>query len=107
MSVLFFSLLAFSAILAAPAWCFARRDRRWFLSDYATVFAPIVLWFVLVILGIGPQSLSNIVEVMGMALFNPLILTVRVFILDRLGPDPASGRACAWGRLWPCPLSCG
>ena len=75
-------------ILAAPARYSARRNQRWFLSDNATVFAPVIFWFLLVILGVGPQSLANIVEVLVIAVCSPLILTIRVFILDRLWPRP-------------------
>jgi hypothetical protein len=88
MIVLLFALLAFSAVLAAPSWYYARRGHRWFVSDYVTVFAPVVLWFLLTLLGIGPQSLANIVEVLAVAAFNPMTLTMRVFVLDRLWPRP-------------------
>jgi len=94
MIVLLFVLLACSAVLAAPSWYYARQDYRWFVSDYVTVFAPVFLWFLLTFLGIGPQSLANIVEVLAVAAFNPITLTMRVFVLDRLWPRPGS-----WSRL--------
>ena len=94
MIVLLFALLAFSLVLAAPSWYYARRDHHWFVTDYVTVFAPVVLWFLLTLLGIGPQSLANIVEVLAVAAFNPITLTMRVFFLDRLWPRP-----CCWSRL--------
>jgi hypothetical protein len=94
MIVLLFGLLALSAVLAAPSWYYARRDLRWFVWDYVTVFAPVVLWFLLTLLGIGPQSLGNIVEVLAVASFNPIILTMRVFFLDKLWPRPGF-----WSRL--------
>ncbi len=94
MIVLLGALLAFSAVFAAPAWYYARRGQRWFVSDYVTVFAPVVLWFLLTLLGIGPQSLANIVEVLAVAAFNPIALTMRVFVLDRLWPRPGF-----WSRL--------
>jgi len=53
MILLILFLLVCSMILAAPARYYARRDQRWFLSDNATVFAPVIFWFLLVILGVG------------------------------------------------------
>ncbi len=84
---LFAALLAGSAVLNLPAWFFARsRDRAtWWLP---LIGAPAILgWVALVGLGVGPQSLSNVVEVMALAALSVLLCYAQAFLLNRRFQD--------------------
>jgi hypothetical protein len=70
-------------LASAPAWWVARKRGTWFGWDYATLFAPFALWFLLAAAGFGAQSLSNIVELMGLVVLIPALHYVRVWLLDR------------------------
>lgn len=88
MIVLLVALLAGSAGLNLPAWLAARargETPRWL----PFIGAPAILaWVVLVAVGVGPQSLSNVVEVVAVAALSVVLCYAQVFLLDRLLPDP-------------------
>jgi hypothetical protein len=84
----FLILLALSGLLCVPAWYVAQRRKSWFEWDYATVFGPIPFWYALSIARIGPQSMGNLIELVVVAVFVPLAVSCRVFILDRLWKNP-------------------
>ena len=50
--------------------------------------APVLIWYLLVAAGVGPQSLSNIVELFIIAVAVLALAYVRVFVLDRLTGSP-------------------
>ena len=77
-------LLVLSCLLCVPAWYVARGRRSWFWCDYATVLGPMLLWYALSILQVGPQSLSNLIELLVIGAFVPIAVSCRVFLLDRL-----------------------
>jgi hypothetical protein len=83
----FLLLLGLSFALSVPACYVARRRNTWIGWDYATLFAPIPFWIMLVIVRIGPLSLSNVIEVLLVAFFVPVALTFRVFLVDRFSND--------------------
>ena len=71
-------------LLCVPAWYVARRREAWFGWDYLGVFLPLPLWFAFVITQIGQPSMSNfLVELLIIAAFVPLALSLRIFLLDR------------------------
>ena len=80
----FLLLLVLSSLLCVPAWYVARGRRSWFWCDYATVLGPMLLWYALSILQVGPQSLSNLIELLVIGAFVPIAVSCRVFLLDRL-----------------------
>jgi hypothetical protein len=65
----------------------ARKRGGWFPWDYATVLGPVPFWYVLSIVQIGHQSMGNLIEMVIVAVFVPLVISLRVFVLDRF-----------WGR---------
>ena len=71
-----------AAALSAPAWFSAQTRGTWFSWDYGTLVVPFALWFLFAGLGLGPQSLANLVEVMILLALVPLTLSIRVFSLD-------------------------
>jgi hypothetical protein len=89
-----------------PAWFFARQRRAWYDWDYMSLFAPLPLWLVLTILHIGSNDIASlVVEPILVALFVPVALSLRVFLLDNLFKD--IGRiskftlgACLFLPLW-------
>ncbi|MEE9270170.1 MAG: hypothetical protein V3V49_07905 [Candidatus Krumholzibacteria bacterium] len=75
-------LILVIAVVVSPLWFYARKRNRWFGWDYALLTAPLAIWFLLVMAGIGPQSLSNIIELFIIALVVILLLYARVFVID-------------------------
>ena len=80
--------LASSFSLCIPAWYVARKRQSWFEWDYATVLAPIPIWFALALARIGAQSMANLVEVLIIAAFVPVAVSCRVFLLDGKWNNP-------------------
>jgi hypothetical protein len=82
--VLLFAVLSLLAILLIlPGWLWFRRKQpqsRWLLA--LPVFG-IVLWIALTAAGIGPQSLSNIVESFVVAATAVVVSYVKFLALDR------------------------
>ncbi len=86
MFAFFTVLLAASAILNFPAWFVARgrQESTWWLPF---IGAPAILaWVALVALGVGPQSLSNLVEAMALAALSVILCYTQVFLLNRRFP---------------------
>lgn len=83
-----FIWLTSSFSLCIPAWYVARKRQSWFVWDYATVFAPMFIWFALALAQVGNQGMSNLVELFVIAAVVPLAVSCRVFLLDRKWNDP-------------------
>ena len=81
MQFLFLIIICF--LLCLPAWYTARKRQTWFDWDYATVFAPMPIWLIYSIIQIGSNGLSNLIEILIIAAFLPLALSLRVFLMDR------------------------
>lgn len=80
---LFVILLLGSSALCAPAWMYSRRRRdesAWLLFLPAPA---ILVWVILTGLGVGAQSLSNLVEAVALAGGGVLLCYVKVFLVDR------------------------
>jgi hypothetical protein len=86
--MVFLILLAVSFLLCIPAWYFARKRHSWFGWDYATVFAPMPIWFTLAIAQVGAKGMSNLMELLIIAAFVPLAVSCRVFLLDQQWNNP-------------------
>src|SRR5206468_1259459 len=96
MVVYFIGVILIAAVLCGPAWWSARKRDAWFLWDYAAVVAPFALWIGLVAMGIGAQSLANLVEFIILLPMIPIVVSLRVFLLDRL-LSPRAGSIIAFG----------
>jgi predicted branched-subunit amino acid permease len=88
MFAFFAALLAVSAIVNLPAWFLARRrsEATWWLPLIGT--PAILTWVALVALGVGPQSLSNVVEAMALTAFSVLLCYAQVLVLNRRFTQP-------------------
>lgn len=102
-----FALVLGGGFLACwPAWFMARKRRAWYDWDYMSLLAPLPLWLMLTILHIGAASLTNLViEPIVVALFVPLALSLRVFVLDRIFTNLGRSSklilaACLFLPLW-------
>ena len=86
MVALFAILLVGSAVLNLPAWFFARSRNQatWWMPLLGA--PPILAWVVLVALGVGAQSLSNVIEAMTLATLSVLLCYAQAFVLNRRFP---------------------
>jgi hypothetical protein len=98
--------LMLAGFLCVPAWYVARKRGTWFGWDYLTILAPIPFWYVLSILGLGPRSLGNFVELFVVGAFIPIAVSCRVFLLDQLSRNAirSSLAICALSILLPLGL---
>lgn len=89
MFAFFTFLVAAPAVLNVPAWLYARRRRAGTTPPILVLGAPaIVVWVLLTMLGVGAQSLSNLVETLMLAALSVVLCYGQVFLLDRLLPSP-------------------
>ena len=82
MTLAFPILLMISAGLSLPAWLYARKRRRESGLMLLLPMPALVLWVGLSAVGVGPQSLSNLVEVpilVGLAI---ALYYLKVFVTD-------------------------
>ena len=88
MTILFPALLVIGAVLIFPAYLVSLRrgNETWWLLFVA---APgVALWVVLTAWGYGPQSLSNLVEVLILTAAGAALSYVKVFALDPMAGAP-------------------
>ena len=83
-------------LLCVPPWLIARQSGRWFHWDWASLIIPIVLWSLLLCLGIGAQSLSNIVEIYIVIGAVIVAYYLRIFVADRFFTDFRRNSATAF-----------
>ena len=88
MVVLFIILVAVILILSAPSYYYANKQNNWFKWDYGLCIAPLAFWFLLVAIGIGPQSLANLIELIIIGGIVPILLAFRIFFLDKVLSTP-------------------
>ncbi len=84
MAILYLYSVILILLLSSVAWVFARRYGTWFDWDWLLCFLPTSVWFFLVLRGVGPQSEQLFMEAAAITGLVPLLLTFRVFVLDRL-----------------------
>lgn len=88
-----------------PAWFAARQSRTWYDWDYMSLFAPLPLWLALSLLRIGSNDgTSLVIEPILVALFVPLALSVRVFLLDHVFRDTRRISKLTLGACLALPL---
>jgi hypothetical protein len=83
MFALFAVLSLLAVLLILPGWLWFRRKQPqspWLLA--LPVFG-VALWLLLTVSGLGPQSLSNIVESFGVAATAVVVTHVKFLALDR------------------------
>jgi cytochrome bd-type quinol oxidase subunit 2 len=71
------------AALIAPGWFVARKRHRPTAVLLLLPAAGVCLWFILVDSGIGSQSLSNLVELFGVAFVAVVAAYLKYFYFDR------------------------
>jgi len=76
-------MIGLTTIASAPAWWAARKRGTWRMWDYASLVTPYLVWVVLTVLGFGSQSLGNLVEPLVLVAIIPLLVSIRVFLIDR------------------------
>jgi len=84
MAALFLYSVAAIIIFSSLAWYFARKDDTWFDWDWLLCVLPTFVWFMLIGQGIGPQTQDQVIELVCLTGLIPLLLTFRVFVLDKL-----------------------
>lgn len=88
------SLVATALIL--PGWLWAKRQQS---QSPWVLFLPVSgmgFWFVLVMLCIGPQSLSNLVEVPIVAIVAVVVAYLKIFAIDKQLKKPRHGEVIAY-----------
>jgi len=84
MAILYLYSVILIMLFSSVAWVFARKYGTWFDWDWLLCFLPTTIWFILVSKGIGPFNENLIIEAAGITGLVPLLLTFRVFVLDKL-----------------------
>lgn len=84
MAILYLYSVVLIMLLSSVAWVFARKYKTWFDWDWLLCFLPTTIWFVLVMKEIGPYSENLVIEAALITGLVPLLLTFRVFVLDKL-----------------------
>ncbi len=84
MAILYLYSVILIMLFSSVAWIFARKYDTWFDWDWLLCMLPTSIWFVLIIRGIGPYNENQIFEIAAITVFVPFLLTLRVFLLDRL-----------------------
>jgi hypothetical protein len=85
------SLVATALIL--PGWLWAKRQKPqspWLLL---LPVSGVGFWFVLAMLRIGPQSLSNLIEIPIVAIVAVVVVYLKIFAIDKQLKIPAFGEA--------------
>jgi len=94
MTILFAAFLLLGWLACLPAWLVSRtrtsthglgRESAWL--PFA-VFPALAAWVLLAGFGYGPQSLSNLIEPLGLFAAGIILCYGKVFLLDRRVKDP-------------------
>ena len=88
MIVMFFALVLLALLANLPAYQISLRrgrESKWLLFVTLPAMAA---WVLLTGLGYGPQSLSNLVEILGLFAAGIVLCYGKVFLLDRRVKDP-------------------
>ena len=84
MAILYLYSVVLIMLFSSVAWIFARKYDTWFDWDWLLCFLPTTIWFALVVKGIGPYNENLVIEAACITVLVPLLLTFRVFVLDKL-----------------------
>jgi hypothetical protein len=96
MATLFLVLAALAILLILPGWLWFRRKRPQSAWLLALPVLGIGLWVALTLAGVGAQSLSNIVESIGIAATAVLVAYIKFLVLDRSSVLRSRGTAIAF-----------
>jgi lipopolysaccharide export LptBFGC system permease protein LptF len=83
MIVLFLLLVLFSGLLSLPAWNRCRAKNEFFWWDYGMPVYPLLMWVFFVYVGIGPQSLSNTIELLFISVVVIALSYLRAFVFNK------------------------
>lgn len=83
-------LCSVSSLLSLPAFVEGLSSGNWFVWDYLAIFAPPILWIALTARGVGQQSLSHVVELFGLVVLMPVLVSVRVFTSEYIPLQPSN-----------------
>jgi hypothetical protein len=78
------------SLLSLPAFVAGSSSGNWFVWDYLAVFVPPALWVALCALRIGQQSLSHAIELFGLVVLMPALVSIRVFASSYIPLPPSS-----------------
>jgi hypothetical protein len=82
-------LCSVASLLSLPAFIVGRSGSNWFVWDYLAVYVPPLLWIALCALRVGPQSLSNAIELFGLVVLMPVLVSIRVFASSYIPLEPS------------------
>jgi hypothetical protein len=87
MTILLPIIVLVPVIFCLPGWLIARK--RYNASPWSLNFAlpGLVLWIVLAMNGIGPQSMGNVVELFYLCLGSIPAYYIKVLVIDKTRPD--------------------
>lgn len=91
MIVAFLVLSLIGAALIFPGWFFAKKQDPQSIWLFLLPVAGIGIWVSLTALGIGAQSLSNLIEVLGVVVAAVFAAYLKLFVLDRRFGNKALG----------------
>jgi hypothetical protein len=97
-------LVAVSSLLSVPAWHWSKKQHQLFPWDYGLPVYPLLMWFLLVELGIGPQSLSNLVELFIVSAFAVGVVYLRAFVFHRLFTNAYASSMMSIVMVLVCPV---
>ena len=94
MTVLFLFFIIFGVLSCLPAWFASRRSKQASEWSLFTVLPGQLSWIALAGLGVGAQSLSNVViELTDLVLGSIVLYYLKVFLLDRFSDRPGRNTA--------------
>lgn len=86
---MFLFFLIFGVLSCLPAWFASRRRQQASGWDLLVALPGCLCWIALAGLGVGPQSLSNlVVELFDLVLGSIVLYYLKVFLLDRFTENP-------------------
>ena len=89
MTLLFLFLIIFGVLSCLPAWFTSRRRNQASEWSLFTVVPGFLCWIALAGIGVGPQSLSNLViELTDLVLGSIVLYYLKVFLFDRRIGNP-------------------
>ena len=94
MTLMFLFFMIFGVLSCMPAWFASRRRQQASGWDLFVALPGCLCWIALAGLGVGPQSLSNlVVELFDLVLGSIVLYYLKVFLLDRFTEKPGRNTA--------------
>jgi hypothetical protein len=85
--------------LIYPGWCKADQRKRQGASVLFLPLAGMALWGVLIVAGLGAQSLANLIEVVIVCAMAVVVAYVKFHVLDHAIQSAGKRAIAAWGLL--------